>query len=282
MESRHHIIQGPSGRLHYVTVGEGSPLVLVHGFPQTWHQWRSVIARLKGEYTIVAPDLRGIGATPGPASGYDKQSMAEDLRVVIDAVCGQRPVTLVGHDMGSYVAFAYALRYPELVSALMIIDAPVPGTALYDQLIAHPRAWHVRFHQARDVAEMLITGRERAYIAQFITARIYDCAAISEEDIEIYAAAYSAPGALRAAMEMYRALPEDADFNRAALAAAKLAMPTVFVGGSASLSGELLGESVGGIATNGRAVVVQGAGHWVPEEQPDALVGLIRGMTGGA
>lgn len=275
MDLRHHTLKTDAVALHYVTTGEGPPLVLIHGFPQTWRQWRSIMAPLSERFTIIAPDLRGIGATPGPASGYDKQTMAEDIRAITHIVCGELPVTLVGHDMGSYVAFAYALRFPALVGALMIVDAPIPGTALFERLSQDPRAWHVAFHQARDVAEMLVSGRERAYIAQFIAARIFDGGGISEFDIDAYAQAYAAPGAFRAAFEMYRALPADATFNRAALAVAKLPMPTVFVGGGESLSGPLLEESLAELAVDGRAVRIGSCGHWIPEEKPGPLAELI-------
>ena len=275
----HHRLRTEEADLHYVIAGEGPPLILIHGFPQTWHQWRPIIARLADRFMILAPDLRGIGATPGPAAGYDKHRMAADVRAIAKKAFADTPAIVVGHDMGAFVAFAYALRYRALVDGLVLVDAPMPGTGLFDRLKSHPRAWHIAFHGARDIAELLVAGRERAYIAQFIAARIYDPSAISDGDIDVYAAAYAAPGAMRAAFEMYRALEHDCELNRAALASGKLEMPVVAVGGAASLSGPMLQEMVAEVAEDPRAEVVQGAGHWIPEERPDALANAIAAMS---
>src|SRR5262245_30234952 len=114
MQIKHHRIVANGVALHYVTAGGGPPLVLIHGFPQTWHQWRRVIDRLADRFTIIAPDLRGIGATPGPPIGYDKHSLAADVRAVVADVCGDTPALVVGHDMGSFVAYAYGLCYRSL------------------------------------------------------------------------------------------------------------------------------------------------------------------------
>jgi pimeloyl-ACP methyl ester carboxylesterase len=271
----HHRLAVADATLHYTVAGEGPPLVLIHGFPQTWHQWRPVIERLAGRFRIIAPDLRGIGATPGPATGYDKLTMAGDIRAILEKEVGDTPATVVGHDMGAFVAFAHALRYPAFTSALVLIDAPMSGTALFDQLRSHPRAWHIAFHGARDVAEMLVSGRERAYIAQFVAARIYDASAVTADDIDVYAAAYAAPGAFRAGFEMYRAFDVDVAQHRELLARGKLRMPVAVVGGGASLSGSLLADSMCEFAENGRAYTVERAAHWIPEEQPDRLAEII-------
>jgi len=277
----HHRLTHAGISLHYVTAGTkgATPLVLLPGFPQTWAQWRKVIGRLARNFHILAQDLRGIGATPGPAAGYDKHAMAADTRAMTEAEFGDRPALVVGHDMGAFAAFGYALRYRARVNGLVLVDAPVPGTALFDTLKTHPRAWHIAFHGARDVAEMLVAGRERAYIAQFIAARIADPGAITAADIDLYADAYSAPGAMRAGFEWYRALEQDAAHNRTTLAAqGKLVIPVLAVGGAASLSGASLGEMAAELSEDPRYVVVAGAAHWVPEEQPDALAQHIQAL----
>lgn len=273
MAPAHHRLTAEGVDLHYVTAGEGPPLILLHGFPQTWHQWRRVIDRLAHRFTIIAPDLRGIGATPGPPGPYDKHSLAGDVRAVAAQVCGDQPALVVGHDMGSFVAYAYALRYRALVRGLMIVDAPPPGSAMFEA--GKSRAWHIAFHGARDVAEMLVAGKEREYVAQFVASRIYDTAAVSEADIDVYAAAYRAPGAMRAAFEMYRAFDRDAELNRAALAEAKLAMPVHLVGASMRLSGELFAKLGEEIAETSRVLVLDRCGHWIPEERPDDLSAAI-------
>jgi pimeloyl-ACP methyl ester carboxylesterase len=281
---RHHRLNAEGVELHYVTAGKGPPLVLVHGFPQTWYQWRHLIDRLADRFTVIAPDLRGLGATPGPPAPYDKQTLAGDVNAIVRRVGGDAPALVVGHDMGSFVAFAYALRYPAAVSGLMLVDAPPPGAtdfnaggSVFEASKAIP--WHLGFHNARDVAEMLVAGRERAYVAQFVASRIHDAAAISEADLDVYAAAYSAPGAMRAAFEMYRALADDAVFNRAAIAQGKLAMPVVSVGAAGRLSAESLAEVNARIAVRSRVVMIDRCGHWISEEQPDVLAREILALA---
>lgn len=277
MALAHHRLAADGVDLHFVTAGEGPPLVLLHGFPQTWRQWLRVIDRLAHRFTIIAPDLRGVGATPGPPGPYDKHTLAGDVRAIVAEVCGDAPVLMVGHDMGSFVAFAYALRYRALTRGLMIVDAPPPGSTMFES--GKSRAWHIAFHSARDVAEMLVAGRERAYIAQFVASRIYDTAAVSEEDIDAYAAAYSAPGAMRAAFEMYRAFDKDAELNRAALAEGKLAMPVHLVGASRRLDPKLFEELGREIALKSRTLIVDRCGHWIPEERPEVMTQAILALA---
>jgi pimeloyl-ACP methyl ester carboxylesterase len=265
---------------HYVTAGEGRPLVLIHGFPQNWRQWGPVINRLESEFRLIVPDLRGLGGIPGPADGYDKHSLAADVKAIVEAECGEQPIILCGHDIGAYVAFAYALNNRASVDALVMVDAPPPGTSYMDQLMTNPRTWHIAFHANADVAHMLISGREREYISYFIFSRIYNAGAITPEDITLYAAAYSAPGALRAALEMYRSIPWDRELNLAAIKKqGKLQMPVVVVGCSLTATETSLNSMVAEISTNGRVAIVDSSGHWIPEEQPDRLAGIILETT---
>lgn len=279
LKIEHHRIVANGVTLHYVVAGAGTPLVLIHGFPETWHQWRPIIERLAPQFRIVAPDLRGIGATPGPVTGYDKFSLAGDVKAIVDAEFGDVPVLMCGHDMGSFVAFAYALQYRSAVAGLMLVDAPPPGTAIWDAGANSPRAYHIAFHAHVDVALMLVTGRERAYISQFINFRAYDSSAITPDDIDVYTAAYSAPGALRAAFEMYRALAGDRDLNRKALESGKLDMPVVLVGGSATMARPVMEAAIDEIANDGRVEVIERSGHWISEEQPDAFADLVRDLA---
>ena len=273
MSIKHHRMAFNAVDLHFVTAGQGPPLVLIHGFPQTWYQWRHVIERLADRFTIIAPDLRGIGATPGPSTGYDKHTLAGDVHAIVRHVCGDAAALVIGHDMGSFVAFAYATRFPASTAGLMLVDAPPPGTTLFDSSTARP--WHLAFHNARDVAEMLVAGKERPYIAQFVASRIYDSSAISEADLDVYAAAYRAPGAMRSAFEMYRALDQDAEDNRTAIAGGKFAMPVVAVGAAGRLKEETLAAMLEPITDNARTIMIGDCGHWVSEEQPDKLVEAI-------
>ena len=280
-EIEHHRITANGVALHYAAAGQGRPLVLIHGFPQSWYQWRPVIARLAAQFRIIAPDLRGLGTSPGPAAGYDKHRLAEDIRAITQAECSDVPALICGHDMGSFVAFAYALKYRALTGGLMLVDAPPPGTRVWDAGAGSPRAWHIAFHAQTDVALMLVTGRERAYISQFIGARAYDPTAITPEDIDVYTATYAAPGALRAAFQMYGALlTEDPALNRAALeAGGRLDMPVMLVGGALTMPRAALEQAAAEIAVDARVEVIERAGHWIAEEQPDRLAALLRQLA---
>jgi len=263
----------PGVRLHYVTAGEGPrTIVLLHGFPQTWWQWRRLIpALVDGGFRVVAPDYRGAGDSFRPPGGYDKVTVAGDIRTLVHDHLGiEEPVVVGGHDIGLMVAYAYAQTYRDEVSQLMVVDAPLPGTEVFDRLRSDPRVWHFAFHGARDVAEMLVAGRERPYLQAFFGARVFDPSAL--DDLDVYVSAYSAPGAMRAGFELYRAFDQDAADNRAALARdGKLTIPVLAVGGEISTSGALMDEMMREVAEDVTFVRVPRTAHWVPEERPEAL-----------
>jgi pimeloyl-ACP methyl ester carboxylesterase len=263
-------------RLHYVVAGEGArTVVLVHGFPQTWWQWHQIIPPLvEAGFRVIAPDYRGAGDSWRPIAGYDKRTMARDVRRLLhDHLDVDEPAVIAGHDIGLMVAYAYAQDYPEGVSRLVLMDAPLPGTAVFDGLRTDPRVWHFAFHGARDLAEILVAGRERQYIQHFIGARIFNPAAITATDLDVYASAYAAPGAMRAAFEAYRAFDQDADDNRMLLREnGKLTMPVLALGGSISTTGAVIEEMVKEVADDVTAVRIPGTGHWVAEENPQAVV----------
>jgi pimeloyl-ACP methyl ester carboxylesterase len=262
---------------HYAVVGKGRPLILLHGFPETWRAWRRVAEQLAGEFRIVMPDLRGLGGSPGPASGYDKHSLAGDVRAIARAEFGTEPATICGHDLGGYVGFAYALSHRDVTAALLLVEAAPPGTSYLDHLMTNTRTWHLAFHANADVAHLLISGRERAYIDFFIRSRIYDAGAIGAADVDRYAEAYLAPGALRAALEMYRSLALDRQLNLAALAEdGRLTMPVTAVAGAPGATHAALDEMLDEIAADGHAELVVETGYWIPEEQPEALARIIR------
>jgi pimeloyl-ACP methyl ester carboxylesterase len=275
-ELRHGMAEVEAGlRLHYVEAGRGPrAIVLVHGFPQTWWQWRHLFAPLVAAgFRVIAPDYRGAGDSWRPAGGYDKRTMASDIhRLVQDHLAIREPVVVAGHDIGLMIAFAYAARHPGAVSHLALMDAPLPGTRVFDDLRSDPRVWHFAFHGARDVAEMLVSGREREYIRYFVNARILNTAAISPSDLDVYAAAYAAPGAMRAAFETYRAFDRDADDNRAVLCGGKLKVPVLAVGGTASTTGAVIEEMAREVADDVTGVRVPGTAHWVAEENPEIVV----------
>jgi pimeloyl-ACP methyl ester carboxylesterase len=274
----------PGLRLHHVTSGDGARVVvLLHGFPQTWWEWRHVIEPLvDAGYRVVAPDYRGAGQSWRPPGGYDKRTMAGDVRRLLREHLGiDEPVALVGHDIGLMVAYAYAQAHRDTVSHLAVVDAPLPGTAVFDRLRTDPRVWHFAFHGARDVAEMLVAGRERQYLQAFFNARVFDPSAITGADLDVYAAAYSAPGAMRAGFEVYRAFDRDADDNRDALARnGKLTMPVLAVGGETSTTGPLIEEMMREVAESVTGVRVPRAAHWIPEENPAAFTAALLEFLG--
>ena len=276
----------PGLRLHYVSAGDGARIiVLLHGFPQTWWEWRRVIpALVEGGSRVVAPDYRGAGHTWRPAGGYDKQTMAGDVqRLLREHLRIEGPVVLVGHDIGLMIAYAYAQAYRDEVSHLVVVDAPLPGTAVFDSLRADPRVWHFAFHGARDVAELLVAGREREYLQAFFNARIFDPSAIGDADLEIYASAYAAPGGMRAGFELYRAFGRDAEDNRASLSRnGKLTIPVLAVGGATSTSGPLVEEMMREVAEDVAGLRVPATAHWVPEENPQEFVHAVLEFTGAA
>jgi pimeloyl-ACP methyl ester carboxylesterase len=270
----------PGLRLHYVTAGEGErTAVLLHGFPQTWQEWRRVIPPLvEAGYRVVAPDYRGAGHSSRPVAGYDKLTIAADIRRLLRnelRIAGS--LALIGHDIGLMVAYAYAQAFRDEVSHLVVMDAPLPGTAVFDRLRADPRVWQFAFHSARDVPEMLVAGRERPYLQAFFNARIFDPSAISDADLDIYSSAYAAPGAMRAGFELYRAFDRDIEDNRTALQrSGKLTIPVLAVGGAVSTTGPLMAEMMGEVAENVSEFRVPRTGHWIAEENPGAFVERLR------
>jgi pimeloyl-ACP methyl ester carboxylesterase len=267
----------PGLRLHYVTAGAGQrTVVLLHGFPQTWWEWHKVIPQLvSAGFRIVAPDYRGAGQSSRPFDGYDKRTMASDVyRLLHDHLRVTGPVDIVGHDIGLMVGYAYAQAYRDDVAHLVIMDAPIPGTSAFERVQSNPRVWHFAFHNARDVAEMLVTGRERQYLQAFVYARTFDPSAI---DLETYVCAYSAPGAMRAGFELYRSFERDGDDNREALRRnGKLKIPVLAIWGVISNSGPLLEEMMRGVSENVIGLQIPKSAHWIAEENPTALVaGLI-------
>lgn len=300
---RHHRATVNGLGHHYLTAGvtgeavEAPVLVLLHGFPQTSREWGAVIDRLGDRFRIIAPDLRGLGGFPGPATGYDKRTLAADVHGILEQAGVSGPVLLCGHDMGAYVAFAYALRYRDQVAGLVTVDAPLPGTTMGDGLAANPRTWHIPFHTNVDVAHFLISGRERDYIDYFVASRIYDRSAITPEDIDVYGAAYRAPGALRAGLEMYRSLDRDSTDNKASLAQGLLRIPVTVVASGVTAVPAALEAMAAEIAEASESTestepadadrradgersgalveIVAEAGHWIPEEKPDELAAII-------
>ncbi|MCG2633497.1 MAG: alpha/beta hydrolase [Gammaproteobacteria bacterium] len=269
---QHHTANLGEVRLHYVVAGESDKtLVLLHGWPQTWHEWHRLIPELARNFRVIAPDLRGLGDSSRPTGGYDKKTVALDVIQLLEQLDCKR-IQLVGHDWGGAVAYALAAQRPEWVERLAVLDIVLPGFGLEQAMAptAERTLWHLTFHLARDVPEFLIGGRERAYISWFFKNVAYNPAAITEADIDEYVRCYAAPGALRAGLEYYRALFQDAEDNRN-FARTRLQMPVLALGGDSSL-GPYVQSCMEQLADHVKGAVIPECGHWIAEEQPKALL----------
>ncbi|NOT93878.1 alpha/beta fold hydrolase [Ferruginibacter sp.] len=266
-------------RLHYVEAGEGDRvIVLIHGFPQTWWEWRFIIPVLaQNGYRVITVDYRGAGDSWKPADGYDKQTMAQDIHHLLTRHLKiEQPVVIVGHDIGLMVAYAYAQLFRDLTSHLVVVDAPLPGTNAFDKIRNDHRVWHFAFHNVRDLPEMLLAGKEKQYLQSFFNYRIYNTAAISEDDLEIFTNYYAAPGAMRAGLEVYRAFEQDIADNKELLKRnGKLIIPVLAVGGEISTSGSLMYEMMQEVAQNVSPVRIPNTAHWVVEENPDVFISAL-------
>jgi pimeloyl-ACP methyl ester carboxylesterase len=161
----HHTANVNNVRLHYVMGGRGEPVVLLHGFAETWYMWRHIMPELAKHYTVIVPDLRGAGDSDKPATGYDKRTLAEDVHQLVRQLGHQR-LFLVGHDIGLMVAYAYAAAHPADVRRLALLDAPIPGTKVFEDMERSPRVWHFAFHNVQNLPESLVAGRERIYLTE--------------------------------------------------------------------------------------------------------------------
>lgn len=253
-------------------------MVLVHGYPQSWWCWRHVVGPLAAAgHRVVAVDLRGAGGSSRPPAGYDTWTLAGDVHAVVrDHLGADGPLAVVGHDVGSMVALAHGLRFRGDADRLVLMEATLPGTAAHERLAADPRHWHYAFHAVPDLPEFLTAGREREYLRFFFDGAAADPCALTPADLDRYAADFRQPGAMRAGFELYRAFDRDDRDNRAALAAGgRLAVPVLAVAGAGNLFADVHEAMVREVADDVRAVTLPGAGHWVPEEDPAGLLGVL-------
>ena len=276
MEIGHQTLRLARVTLHVAGAGSGVPVVLLHGWPQTWHEWRKVIPLLAGRYRLVIPDLPGLGDSSQPADGYDKKTLAADLREMCERLELGR-FHLVGHDWGGPTAFALACAMPAAVRSLAILDVTIPGIG--PDISQGGKRWHHAFHMTPELPERLVQGREREYLGWFYREFCWQRGAIGEADVDEYVRCYSRPGALRAGFEYYRNIPRDAADNRAILASGfRLPMPVLALGGARTEArgrgGEPL-ESLRAIATDVRGGTLPDCGHFMPEEQPEMLAARL-------
>ncbi len=255
-------------RLYYRHAGSGDPVVLLHGFPETSFAWRKIIPVLAKSFTVIAPDLRGCGASDRPQSGYDKRTVASDVRALVRQLGFER-IHLVSHDVGMMVGYAYACAYPETVRRLVLMEAALPGLGLEEMYDAakYPRMYHLPLFEAPNgLAEALIAGRERMFVDHFMRQQAYAEDAIEPEAIEEYARRLAAPGALSGGINYFRAHKVDAEHNREN-AKTRLKMPVMTVGGTASFGGGLE-KQIAPLVERLHPVMIDECGHYLAEERP--------------
>lgn len=254
--------------LHYFIGGKGSPVVLLHGYAETSHMWLPIMPQLAETHTVIVPDLRGAGDSSKPESGYDKKNMAVDIHDLTTSL-GFTHVSIVGHDIGLMVAYAYAAQFPQETDRLVLMDAFLPGVGNWKDVWLMRDLWHFHFYGKTPLA--LVHGRERTYFEHFWNDFAADPShSIPEADRRLYAKAYAQPGGMRAGFEYFRNFTQDAkDF--AQLSMTPLPMPVLVLTGEKA-SGNFLIDQAKLVATNVQGRVITGSGHWLMEEAPQIVI----------
>src|SRR2546425_2680492 len=262
-------------KLHYITAGHGAPLILLHGYAETSLMWKPIIPMLAERFTVIAPDLPGIGDSDIPAHGLDMKNAAIRIHDLVKSL-GVQKAEVVGHDIGLMVAYAYAAQFPTEVTKLVLMDAFLPGVEGWEAVYNNPNIWHFRFNGP--TPEALVKGRERTYFEHFWNDFAADRNhSIPDADRKTYTAAYSRPGRMRAGWAYFVSFPQAAkDF--AELSQTKLTMPVLAIGGGKA-NGDLLGQQMKIVASDAAMVGLKDAGHWVlegkPKETTDTLIKFL-------
>jgi pimeloyl-ACP methyl ester carboxylesterase len=254
-------------RIHYLRAGTGKrTLVLIHGFGDTSHMWTPLFDEFGSEYAIIAPDMRGLGESSRPKTGYDKKTIANDIHELVKSLGFER-ISLVGHDIGLMVAYSYAAQYPNEVEKLALLEAPIPGIGdIWEKVFTTPALWHFHFVFS-PIALELVKGRERIFLEHFWQTLSPHPETFSEEDRRIYAESYAQNGAMRAAFEMFKAFNfQDAADNRK-FAASKLPMPVLTIEGDKAMGGALEIQAKMA-ASNVTSIMFPDTGHWLIEQRP--------------
>src|SRR5436190_3793591 len=265
-------IHSPNGADIFVRWGGIGPVVvLVHGYAENSDSWAPLAADLMKDHTVVVPDLRGIGRSSKPAGGYDKKTQAKDIRAVVTGL-GYDKTSVVAHDIGNMVAYAYAATYPDKVQKLVVMDAPIPGIEPWNQIILNPKLWHFNFRGPD--AERLVAGRERIYLDRIWNDFTGDPSKPDEATRNFFTATYAQPGGMRAGFAQFTAFSTDAADNKV-FEQVKLTMIVLAVGGEKSF-GALQAVIMRHVAINVQEAVVPRSGHWLMEESPVYTVNLVR------
>jgi pimeloyl-ACP methyl ester carboxylesterase len=262
-------------QLHYLTAGHGASLILLHGYAETSLMWRPIMPVLAERFTVIAPDLPGIGDSAIPADGLDMKTAAIRIHSLARSL-GIQKARVVGHDIGLMVAYAYAAQFPADVEKLVVMDAFLPGVGGWEAVYNNPGLWHFRFNGP--TPEALVQGRERIYFEHFWNDFAADkTRSIPESDRKAYTTAYARPGRMRAGWAYFVSFPQAAtDFSQ--LAQTRLTMPVLAIGGEKSLAA-VLAQQMSLVASEVTVVVLKDTGHWILEENPkettDALLKFL-------
>ena len=269
-------------KIHYVIGGKGEPLVLLHGWPETWREWKPIMPTLAQQYTVIAVDIRGAGQSERPAGGYDKKTMAADIHALVQTL-GYPQIYLLGHDIGLMVAYAYAAQWPDSVKKLILMDAPLPGTPLFEQISHDPRTWHFAFHNAEEFPEYLTAGREKWYLGHFMKTVADDKSVITDALVSEITRPYATPGGMHAGFAWYRAFEQDGKDNKIFFEK-KLPMPVLGVSGDALLpqTESYVAVMMRPLAENVQSALIAHSGHWLTHEQPAALTQAVLAFLSGS
>jgi pimeloyl-ACP methyl ester carboxylesterase len=264
-------IKTDGATIHVRVGGQGPAIVMLHGFGDSGDMWAPVAAALWHDHTIVVPDLRGMGLSSHPESGYDKKTQARDIAQVMDQLKIAK-ADLVTHDIGNMVGYALAAQYPDRITSWVAMDAPLPGIGPWNEILLSPALWHFNF-RGPDV-ERLVKGRERIYLDRFWNELSANPQEIDEATRQHYAKLYARPGAMHSAFNQFAAFSQDAIDNQAFVAKAKLAMPVLAVGAEKSF-GPQMAADLRFVATDVTELVIPNSGHWLMEEQQAATAAAI-------
>ncbi|MBS3652366.1 alpha/beta hydrolase [Pseudaminobacter sp. 19-2017] len=268
-----HEIETNGATIHVRVGGAGPAVVLLHGYGETGDMWAPMAEDLARDHTVIVPDLRGLGLSSKPATGYDKKTQAGDVEGVLDALKIDR-ADLVTHDIGNMVGYAFAVQHPKRVNRFVLIDAPLPGIGPWDEVLKNPLLWHFRF--GGPDMERLVAGRERIYLDRFWNEFSATPSRFTEASREHYAKLYALPGAMHAGFAQFAAFDQDARDNKAFIAAnGNLDMPVLAIGGEKSF-GPMMATVMRFAASNVTEGVIPDSGHWIMEENPQATLALVR------
>jgi pimeloyl-ACP methyl ester carboxylesterase len=265
-------------KIHYLKSGTGkNVLVLMHGFGETSHMWIPAFAEFGKDYTIIAPDLPGIGGS-SPVSSYDKRSAAARVHEMLKGM-GYQKIDLVGHDIGLMVAYSYAAQYPDEVRKLALLEAPIPGIGdVWDGIYNNGALWHFHFVDS-SMALDLVKGRERIFLEHFLGEMAADPKSVPEAEKQFYAREYAKPGVMAAAFEMFKAFNKQDAADDRELARNKLPMPVLLITGDKSMN-TFLDAQAGLVATDTRSVIFPNTGHWLMSERPKETLAELRKFFG--